>query len=88
MKQVFYEVLALRQPREGYGLLALERTEGVWRAAAACAPVTERREDAARLAALCTALQLSPIHLPEVTADFQQQALAAGLDKSPDSLYN
>lgn len=68
-----YLPFELCDPRLGtpdYGILVKERLPEGWAQVAVVAPFSSDRCAVARLAALCTELQLSPVHLLDMVQDF------------------
>lgn len=62
--------------RCSYGLLGQQRQSGCWTTLAVISPFSDDRAAVERLAKLCTAQQLDPVHLFDVIHDFLDQEAA------------
>ena len=62
--------------RCSYGLLGQQRQSGCWTTLAVISPFSDDRAAVERLARLCTAQQLDPVHLFDVIHDFLDQEAA------------
>ena len=62
--------------RCSYGLLGQQRQSGCWTTLAVISPFSDDRAAVERLARLCTAQQLDPVHLFDVIHDFLDQKAA------------
>ena len=63
--------------RCSYGLLGQQRQSGCWTTLAVISPFSDDRAAVERLARLCTAQQLDPVHLFDVIHDFLDQEAAS-----------
>lgn len=63
--------------RCSYGLLGQQRQSGCWTTLAVISPFSDDRAAVERLAKLCTAQQLDPVHLFDVIHDFLDQEAAS-----------